>query len=45
MAGLLDPLAVLRQMAERSLPLARLSFEQRRTLVKILETLVDEKST
>ena len=36
---------LLRQMAERSLPLARLSFEQRRTLVKILETLVDEKST
>jgi len=35
---------LLRQMAGRSLPLARLSFDERRTLVKILEALVDEKS-
>jgi hypothetical protein len=27
------------------LPLSRLSLNQRRTLVKILEALVDEKST
>jgi DNA-binding MarR family transcriptional regulator len=33
---------LLRGMAGRSLPLARLSPVQRRTLVKILEALVDE---
>jgi DNA-binding MarR family transcriptional regulator len=33
---------LLRQMAGRSRPLARLSAEQRRTLVEILEALVDE---
>ena len=36
---------LLRQMAGRSLPLARLSLEQQRTLVRILEALVDEPST
>src|SRR5438874_12519273 len=36
---------LLRRMAGRSLPLARLSLDERRTLVKILEALVDEKST
>jgi len=36
---------LLRRMAGRSHPLSRLSLEQQRTLVKILETLVDEKST
>jgi len=30
-------------MAGRSLPLSRLSLDQQRTLVKILEALVDEK--
>jgi DNA-binding MarR family transcriptional regulator len=34
---------LLRQMTAASLPLSRLSLEQRRTLVKILEALVDEK--
>ncbi|PYR54136.1 MAG: MarR family transcriptional regulator [Acidobacteria bacterium] len=34
---------LLRQMAGRSLPLSRLSLDQQRTLVKILEALVDEK--
>jgi DNA-binding MarR family transcriptional regulator len=34
---------LLRGMAGRSLPLSRLSTAQRRTLVKILEALVDEK--
>jgi len=34
---------LLRQMTRRSLPLSRLSLEQQRTLVKILEVLVDEK--
>jgi DNA-binding MarR family transcriptional regulator len=33
---------LLRQMAGRSRPLAKLSPEQRRTLVEILEALVDE---
>jgi DNA-binding MarR family transcriptional regulator len=33
---------LLRQMAGRSRPRARLSAEQRRTLVEILEALVDE---
>ena len=33
---------LLRQMAGRSLPLAKLSMENRRALVKILEVLVDE---
>jgi len=32
-------------MTGRSRPLSRLSLDQQRTLVKILETLVDEKST
>jgi DNA-binding MarR family transcriptional regulator len=36
---------LLRQMTGGSLPLSRLSVDQRRTLVKILEALVDEKST
>ena len=36
---------LLRRMAGRSLPLSRLSLGERRTLVKILEALVDEKST
>jgi DNA-binding MarR family transcriptional regulator len=36
---------LLRQMAGRSLPLTKLSLEQRRTLVRILEALVDEPST
>ena len=35
---------LLRQMAGRSRPLARLSAEQRRVLVEILEALVDEPS-
>ena len=34
---------LLRQMAGASLPVSRLSLDQRRTLVKILEALVDEK--
>src|SRR5437867_5698742 len=34
---------LLRQMTGRSLPLSRLSLDQQRTLVKILEALVDEK--
>jgi len=34
---------LLRQMTGRSLPLSRLSPGQQRTLVKILEALVDEK--
>jgi len=36
---------LLRRMTGRSLPLSRLSPDQQRALVKILETLVDEKST
>src|SRR6266498_3768185 len=36
---------LLRQMTGRSLPLSRLSLDQQRTLVKILEALVDETST
>jgi DNA-binding MarR family transcriptional regulator len=36
---------LLRRMAGRSLPLSRLSLDQQRTLVRILEALVDEKST
>jgi DNA-binding MarR family transcriptional regulator len=36
---------LLRRMAGRSHPLSRLSLDQQRTLVKILEALVDEKST
>ena len=35
---------LLRRMAGASRPLSRLSREQRRTLVKILESLVDERS-
>ena len=35
---------LLRRMARRSLPLSRLSRDKRRTLVKILEALVDEGS-
>src|SRR5947207_808153 len=34
---------LLRQMTRRALPLSRLSLDQQRTLVKILEALVDEK--
>jgi len=33
---------LLRRMAGQSLPLSRLSLDQRRTLVKLLEALVDE---
>jgi DNA-binding MarR family transcriptional regulator len=36
---------LLRRMTGQSLPLSRLSPGQQRALVKILETLVDEKST
>ena len=36
---------LLRQMTGGPLPLSRLSLNQQRTLVKILEALVDEKST
>jgi DNA-binding MarR family transcriptional regulator len=36
---------LLRRMGGRSLPLSRLSLDQQRTLVKILEALVDEEST
>ena len=36
---------LLRRMAGRSLPLSRLSLDQQRTLVTILEALVDETST
>jgi DNA-binding MarR family transcriptional regulator len=36
---------LLRRMTGQSLPLSRLSPDQQRALVKILETLVDEKST
>jgi len=34
---------LLRQMTGASLPLSRLSLDQRRTLVKILEALVEER--
>ena len=34
---------LLRRMAGHSLPLSRLSLDQRRTLVTLLEALVDEK--
>src|SRR5438132_6886537 len=36
---------LLRRMTGRSLPLSRLSLDERRTLVKILEALVNEQST
>jgi MarR family transcriptional regulator, organic hydroperoxide resistance regulator len=36
---------LLRRMTRRSLPLSRLSVGRQRTLVKILEALVEEKST
>jgi len=36
---------LMRQMTGGSPPLSRLSLDQRRTLVKILEALVDEEST
>jgi DNA-binding MarR family transcriptional regulator len=36
---------MLRQMTGASLPLSRLSHDQQRALVKILEALVEEKST
>ena len=36
---------LLRQMTGGSLPLSRLSLNQQRALVKILETLVDDKTT
>ena len=35
---------LLRRMTGRSLPLSRLSLDERRTLVKLLEALVDEQS-
>jgi len=34
---------LLRQMTGASLPLSRLSLDQRRSLVEILEALVDEE--
>src|SRR5712692_4220323 len=36
---------LLRQMTGGSLPLSRLSLDQQRTLVEILETLVDDRSS
>jgi DNA-binding MarR family transcriptional regulator len=36
---------LLRRMTGRSLPLARLSLDQQRALVEILETLLDERAT
>jgi len=36
---------LLRRISGRSHPLSRLSLDERRTLLKILEVLVDEKST
>jgi DNA-binding MarR family transcriptional regulator len=36
---------LLRRMTGKALPLARLSADQRRALVDILETLVDQEST
>jgi DNA-binding MarR family transcriptional regulator len=36
---------LLRRMTGRSKPLSRLSLDEQRTLVKILETLVDDKAT
>jgi hypothetical protein len=36
---------LLRQMTGGSLPLSRLSLDQQRTLVQILEALVDQRST
>ena len=36
---------VLRRMSSRSVPIARLSLEQQRALVNILEALVDAKAT
>ena len=42
-AGLRRRTQLLSGMSERSLPLSRLSPADRRTLVKILEALVDEK--
>ena len=35
---------LLRGMTERCLPLSRLSLDQQRTLVRLLETLVDDQS-
>ena len=43
-AGLRLRAQMLRRMAGRSLPLSRLPLEQQRTLVTILEALVDETS-
>jgi MarR family transcriptional regulator, organic hydroperoxide resistance regulator len=36
---------LLRRVTGRSLPLSKLSFDQQRMLVKILESLLDERST
>jgi MarR family transcriptional regulator, organic hydroperoxide resistance regulator len=36
---------MLRRMTGRSLPFSRLSLDQQRTLVRLLEVLVDDKST
>ena len=36
---------LLRRMAGRSLPLSRLSLDQQQTLVKILEALVDDRTS
>jgi DNA-binding MarR family transcriptional regulator len=36
---------LLRQMTARSLPLSKLSLDQQKTLVRILESLVDERAT
>jgi DNA-binding MarR family transcriptional regulator len=44
-AGLRLRAQMLRRMAGRSLPFSRLSLDQQRTLVRLLEVLVDEKST
>ena len=44
-AGVTTPGTAAERMAGRSLPLSRLSPAERRTLVKILEALVDEKPT
>jgi len=43
-AGVRLRMRLLRQMAAQSLPLSRLSFNQQRTLVKLLEAVVDERS-
>jgi DNA-binding MarR family transcriptional regulator len=42
-AGLRLRMRLLRRMAARSLPLSRLSLDQQRTLVKLLEAIVEER--